>query len=81
MEYQVGTLAKILFVLWLCALPILTAIRVQDWRSDLTLWTAASRVPPVSRRAWSNLTRWDMIILDDERDRPRQPFSWHRRPR
>lgn len=73
-------LLQILIALWLLSLPILTAIRVQDWRSDLTIWTAASRVPPVSRRTWANLRRWDQIILADERERLRQPLSWRRRP-
>ena len=76
-----GQLAKVLFIIWISLLPILTAIRVQDWRSDQTLWTAASQVRPVSRRTWSNLHRWDQVILGDERESQRQPFSWHRRPR
>lgn len=76
--------AKVLFALWLVALPLATACRARAWRSDQALWSAAADVPPVSRRTWGNLRRWEMILLLDEQRAlapERQPFSGRERPR
>ena len=73
---QIGIL-----ILWLISLPFGTACRVRVWQSDQTLDAAASRVPPVSRRTWGRLERWDQLILIDEQPPLRQPFSSRERPR
>lgn len=67
-------------VLWLLALPVLALRRVPAWASDAALWSAAADVPPVSRRTWANLYRWDQLIQIDEQPRGRQPFSWRVKP-
>lgn len=73
-----------LVAVWLISLPILAVLRLPAWASDETLWAAAERVEPVTRRTLARRERWGAILLREaraEREIVRQPFATTARPR